>query len=70
MTTSKTGYKIQQDSDGHYYLIEIDQLNNFNQWLQYTEEGKFDGAKEFSYFNQCRIESPYSLVIYSCEEKE
>lgn len=70
MKTSKIGYKIQQDDDGHYYLIESDQVNNFVKWMQYIEEGKFDGAKEFNHFNQCRIESPYSLIIYSCEEVE
>lgn len=67
MKTSKNGSKIQQDSSGHYYLIEIDQLDNFNQWITASEEGKFDKMKDYGCFAQCRIESPYGLIIYNWE---
>lgn len=64
-------YKILvRDNDCHWYLIDEIDLDDFNKWVQYSEEMKFDGLKELKDFNKNSINSYKSIKIISYKLKQ
>lgn len=65
--TSKKPHKLEQDDDGHWYIIPYDLVDEFNEWIR--QESDLDPVGnmfwEGSDFNQFRINGPHTLKIYS-----
>lgn len=69
--TSKKPYRLIQDDDAHWYLIPQDLRGEFESWLSdhrtysYQEFEILQRRPEYINFDECRINGPHTLKIYS-----
>lgn len=62
-----TRYRILEDDDGHYYLIEVGQEKAFEKWIDagpYWE--KYEGPEFYSNRLECHL-SAYSFTDFNAD---
>lgn len=61
--------RLARDNDCHWYLIPLGSEKEFDRWVSWEEqyrETDYSGRD----FNDCRIDNPHKLIIYSCEYED
>lgn len=55
--------RLVQDDEGHWYIISIDKLTKFYDWLNFIYDGKYEGED----FSQYAIAGVHLLTLYDWE---